>query len=201
MLWLEGDGLLHRVLPAGHILTGQAVDQVQSEVFDLGLPDGGHRLPGLLPGVGPVEGLQLVVVGRLHPQRDPVHARPAQADHALFVHAVRVGFQGDLGVARHLKAFFYGGEELPQALFPVKTGGAAAEIDGVHQIALGLGSRLLQMGQQGLLIGVHAGFPLRQGVKVAVVAFALTEGNVDVKAQLPAHSGPTLLLVPDVFLL
>ena len=70
VLWLEGDGLLHRVLPAGHILTGQAVDQVQSEVFDLGLPDGGPRRGvRVIAAVADAVGPQI----RLHSVHDPVH--------------------------------------------------------------------------------------------------------------------------------
>ena len=77
MFRLEGDGFLHRVLPAGHVLAGQAVHEVQAQISDLGRPDGRHRVLHLLERVGAVEGGELVVVGGLHPQGDPVDARAA----------------------------------------------------------------------------------------------------------------------------
>ena len=48
MLGDEGQGVLHRGLPALHGLPGQAVDQVQRQVGELGLPGRLHRLVGLL---------------------------------------------------------------------------------------------------------------------------------------------------------
>ena len=56
-----------------------------------------------------------------------------------------------------------------------------------YRDALGQGSRLPQMGQQGLLIVVHPALTPGQGVKITVVALAAAEGDVDIKAQFFRH--------------
>ena len=56
-----------------------------------------------------------------------------------------------------------------------------------YRDALGQGSRLPQMGQQGLLIVVHPALTPGQGVKITVVALAAAEWNVDVDTKLVPH--------------
>ena len=198
MLRLQRQELLHALLPGGHVLAGQAVNEIQRQVLYLGLPGGGHRLAGLLKGVGPVDGPQLLVAGGLGPQGEPVHPRPAEPPEHLYVHAVRVGLHGHLSLPAHVKPLLYRPHQFGDPFFPVKAGGAAAEIDGVHLIPLGKGCRLLDMGQQGLLIVVHPVLPPRQGVEVAVVALAAAEGDVDVNTQLFRHRGAPRSLVSKI---
>ena len=187
MLRLQGEHLLHRVLPAVHVLLRQAVDQIQAQVFQLGRPGGLHRLAGLLKGMGPVEALQLAVVGGLHPQGDAVDPRPAQGLEGLEIHTVRVALHGDLRVLGQIKALGDQPEQLLQALRPIKAGGSAAKIHRVHLPPPGEGGGLLHVGQQRLLIVVHPLLPPGKGVKVTVVTLAPAEGDVDVKAQFLRH--------------
>ena len=192
MLGDQGQGVLHRSLPAVHGLAGQAVDQIQRDVVQLGLPGGRHRLVHLSDGVGAVDGLQLLGAAGLHPQRQAVDPRLPQAAQGTQVHAVRVCLHRDLCVLLHLKKLAQGGEQLLDAPGPVPAGGAPAEIDGVYRDALGQGRSLPDVGQQRLLIGVHPVLPPRQGVEVAVVALAPAEGDMDVNAQLVRLSGLSL---------
>ena len=188
MLTAQGQNGRHSFLPGGHVLPRQAVDQVQAQIFN---PGGAHRrhcLLGLGKGVGPVDSGQLGVAGRLDPQGDPVHPRAAQTGEELLVHTVRVAFHGDLRVPGDGKPAAQLTEEFPQALLTVEAGGAAADIDCVHLIASGPGRRLPDMGDERLLIVVHAVLPPGQGIKIAVVTLAAAKGNVDVKTQLFGHA-------------
>ena len=189
MLGNEGQGVLHGGLPLLHGLAGQAVNQVQREIFKPGLLGGGHRLVRLPGAVGTVDRLQLRWAGRLHAQGQAVEARLPQALQGLQIHAVRVGLQGDLRPLLHGKQLLNGRQQLPQPLVPVKAGGAAAEVDGVHGNPLGQGRGLRQMGQQRLLVVIHPVLPAGQGVKVTVVALAAAEGYMNVNAQLVPLGG------------
>ena len=187
MLGAKGQGVFHRGLPAVHGLAGQAVDQVQGQVVEFSLPGQPGGLVGLLRGVDAVDGGQLLRLGGLHPKGQAVDARLPQGAQGAQVHAVRVALHGDLRVLLDLKQLVEGGQQLLQPLGSVKAGGAAAEVDAVHRDALGQGSRLPQMGQQGLLIVVHPALTPGQGVKITVVALAAAEWNVDVDTKLVPH--------------
>ena len=79
--------------------------------------------------------------------------------------------------------FLNGFQNLHQPPFSQVAGGAAAEIDGVHRVPGGKGSRLRQVGAEGVRVVAHAALVPGQGVEVAVDAFLLAEGNVDVQPQ------------------
>ena len=187
VLRLQLQHLLHGVPPPRHILVGQAVDQIQADVFDLGLSGCGHRPLGLLEGMGAVQAVQLTVVGGLDAQGDTVYPRPPEGLKHLLIHTVRVALHGNLRVLGQIEALGHGFEHLPQPLLPVKAGGAAAEVYSVHLPAPGEGRGLLHMGEQRLLVVVHPALLPRQGVEVAVVALAAAEGDMDIKAQFFRH--------------
>ena len=181
VLRLQGQDFLHRGLPALHALARQAVDQVQGQVADLPPADGLHRRLRLGEGVDPADGPQLPVVGGLNPQGDPVDPRPAQgADRPFVRQTVRVGLQGDLRVLRHLVAVKHGFQYFLQPLHPQVGGGAAAKVHRVHRVGPAPGGQLLQLPDQGGHVPVHGSLRPRQGVEVAVDAFAFAEGDVDV---------------------
>lgn len=113
-------------------------------------------------------------------------------EHRASVGAVGIGLQCDLSIARDLEPAADHGQKFTDAPFSIQAGSAAPKIDGVHQIAPGLRGSLFNVGEQGLLVGVHALLPVRQGIEVAVIALALAEGDMNVEAQLFAHGGPTL---------
>ena len=153
-----------------------------------------HRLLGLAEGVRPAEVLQFAVVGGLHPQGDAVGPGPAQGDQIPAVYAVRVALYGDLRVLGQIEALADQPQQLFQAAAAIKAGRTAAEIDGIHLPAAGQGRSFLHVGHQGLLVVVHALLTSRQGVKIAVVAFAAAEGDVDIEAQLFRHGAHLALL-------
>ena len=186
VLGLKGDGLGHGGLPALQGLAGEAVNEVQGDVFELGLSGGAHRLDRLLRRVGAAHGLQFPVLGGLHPDRQPVKAPGAELGKHFQADAVRVGLQGDFRVPVQLIIFLHRRQQGQQAFFSEQAGGAAAEIHGIHR-AVGGAGRLLQVGQQGVLIGVHLLLPARQRVKITVRAFRAAEGNVQIKPQLVSH--------------
>ena len=184
MLRVQLQNMLHRPPPAVHGLAGQAVDQVQGEVFQLGLAGGGNSTVPLLHRVGAAGRFQLRRTGRLHPQGDPVEARPPQAPQRPGVGAVRVGFKGDFRVLLHTVVLPDRRQQLLQPLSAIVAGRAAPKIDRVYREAPGGQGRLLQMGQQGLLIAVHPPLLARKGVEIAVVALAAAKWYVDVYPQL-----------------
>ena len=132
MFRLQRQNVFHCILPAGNRLNRQTINQVQRQVGKAGLSRGGHGPVPLLHGVGTVDGGQLRRAGRLYPQGNPVEARLSQGLQRLEVRAVRVGLEGDLRVLVYNIVPFDGCQQLPQALFTIEGGGAAAEIDGVH---------------------------------------------------------------------
>ena len=178
---------MQRVLPGGHGLTGQTVDQVQAQVVDFGLPDVRHRLDHLLGGVDAVEAPKLLGVRGLHPQGDAVDPAAAQTGHGAPVHAVWDALHGNLRLAADGKQPLNQGENLPQAFFPIVGGSAAAKVDGIRHPALHPGAKGAQVGQQRPLVAVHLLLLTGQGVEVTVVAFALAEGNVDIDAKGVGH--------------
>ena len=186
MLRVQGHGggqVLHPPLLG---LARQAVDQVQGQIFDLGLSGGLHRLPHLLRCVDPADGLQFLIAGGLHPQGDAVEPRPPQGPEGLPVSGrIRVGLKGDLRVLSHMVPLFDDLQDFAQPLFPQIAGGAAAEIHGVHRVGGRQGGRLRQMDAEGVGISVHAALAAGQGVKIAVNAFSFTEGNMDIQPQGP----------------
>ena len=179
--------MLHGGAPALGGLAGQTVDEVQGQVVKSRLPGPGHRLVGLLGGVGPVNGLQLLGLGRLHANGQAVHARPAQPLQVLQGDAVGVTFHGDLGGLFHLKQLFDGHQQLLHPLGAVVAGGSAPKVDGVHGDALSQRGSLLHVGEQGLLVLIHLLLFSRQGIEVAVIALTAAEGDMDIDAQLVRH--------------
>ena len=184
MLRGQGDDGGEGVLPLLHGLARQAVDQVHTEVFEPGLPHGGHGLLHLGKGMDAADGAKQAVIRRLNAQRYPVEARPTQRTQGLDVTGgVRVGLQRDLGVAGHRAALAEGPQQLCQAVRSQIAGGTAAEVHRVHPMGSSAGRDLLDMAQQGGGIGVHLLLAAGQRVKVAVGAFLAAEGDVDIEPE------------------
>ena len=184
VLGRQGDGGLQVPLPTLQGLVGQAVDEVQGEVIELGLPGGVHRLADLVHGMDPADLPELGVVRRLHTERDPVEPRLAESPQGPPVPGgVGVGLQGDLGVLRHMVALVDAFQNLPQPLLPQEGGRAAAEVDRVHAVLRRLRGGLRQVGEEGLAVGVHPLLAAGEGVEIAVAALLAAEGDMDVKPQ------------------
>ena len=101
MLRLQGEDVLHGLLPAVHSLPGQTVNQIQGQIFKFRLPGGLNGGVRLLPGVDAVDGGKFSGTGRLVPQGQAIEPRPAEVGEHSGVHAVRICFGGDLGVLLH----------------------------------------------------------------------------------------------------
>ena len=168
-------------------LAGQAVDQIQRQILELGFSGGLHRLLHLLHGMDAADGLQFLVAGGLHPQRDAVEACPPQSPEGFPVPGgIGVGLKGDLRVPFHLIALFNGFQDPAQPFFSQIAGGAAAEINRVHGVGCGKGRGFGQVGAEGVGIGVHAVLRAGQRVKIAVNAFGFAERDMDIQPQRAA---------------
>ena len=180
----QHQGVGQGVFPLLQGLVRQTVDQVQADVVQPGLAAGGHGVLHLLPGVNPAQPPQGLVIRGLHPQGDAVEARPAQGPQSPPVPgAVGVGLQGDLRPVPDPALLLHGFQQGNKPLVAQIAGGAAAEIDGVHPVVLHLGGHLGDVPGQGRGIGVHLLLAMGQGVKIAIGALGLAEGNVQIQAQ------------------
>lgn len=139
----QGYGSGKIFLPLLRTLAGQAIDEIQREVFKPGLPGCFHSGGDLLHGMDPADVLEFCVAGGLHPQGQPVESGLAQGFERLPVTGrLRIGFQGDLRVLGHVIPLGDGFEQGGQALGTQETGSSAPKIDGVDLMAGGGGRGL-----------------------------------------------------------
>ena len=190
VLRLQGQGGLHRGVPVFFRLAGEAVDEIQVQVFDFGVPCAPDGLFHLPERVGAVDGGKLFVAGGLHPYGQPVHPCPPQAAEHFFIHAVRIGLQGEFHILGQGEPLFQGGYQLQQAFFPIPGWGAAADVDAVHHLLFGTGGGVQDLLEQRALVVVHPVILARQGIEVAVVALAPAERDVHIQAQRVFHGFP-----------
>ena len=105
--------------------------------------------------MGTAQLLKDVIVVALDTQTDPVKALGLQPVQQPVGDGIRVGLKGDLRVVGHIKVPPQGGQNDGQGVGAVIAGGAAAEVDGVHPVAGTQGPCLLDMGAEGVQIGIH----------------------------------------------
>ena len=97
---------------------------------------------------------------------------------------IGIGLKGDFRPAVHIKGLADGVQNGGKPRRAEIAGGTAAEIDGVYPVAGGKGAGFPNMGADGLQVAVCQRLAfLRQGVEVAVAAFAAAEGNMHINAQ------------------
>ena len=124
------------------------------------------------------------VVIRLNAQAHPVEALGPEPVEQLVGNGVGIAFKGDLGVVVHVEIPADGGQDDGKTVGPKEAGGAAAEVDGVHLIAGGQGTGLLDVGADGIQIAVHQLVILAgQRVEVAILALTPAEGHMNVQAK------------------
>ena len=135
--------------------------------------------------MGPAQLLQHIVPVALHAQGHAVEALGPELFQQGGGHGVGVGLKGDLGVLVDPEPVLQLGEDPAQTVGAEEGRGAAAEIDGVHDIVRRQGPGLLEVDRQGLHEIVHQPFvpAPADGVEVAVLALAPAEGDVDVYSQ------------------
>ena len=148
------------------------------------LPDPLHGVLGLLVVVGSAQLLEDVVVVALHPHAHPVEALAPQPPEKPVGDGVGIGLKGNLRLTGHIETLADGGENRRHALRPKIGGGAAAKVDGVHQIVRSQSSRLFDVGAHRLQIAFQQAVVLTgDGVKIAVLAFAPAEGHMNIDPQ------------------
>ena len=193
---------LHRGLPVGQRLPRRAVDQVEADVLEAGLPrpvDGRghpHRV------VGAVQRAEHVVDRRLHPEADPVEARGPQLLEVPRRHAVGVGLRRDLhvvGQAELGRGAGHDGAEVGRLQQRRRTASEEDRLDlhvAVAEHVAGeadLADRCLGVRRPA---GAHLVAELLGGVgvEVAVAAAHAAERDVDVEAErLRAELRPGLV--------
>ena len=94
-----------------------------------------------------VKALKDLVTGGLNAQGEPVDPSPTEGLEYFQIHTVRIALHGNFRVLSQIKAFGDQPQQLPQPLFPIKTGCTAAKINGVNLPASGLRGGFLEMGQ------------------------------------------------------
>ena len=185
---MGGSALLdqfQRFVKLGFGVVGQCQHDVAADVRKACPPGGGKGSLRLLCRVRPAQCAQLGVPGRLHPERDAVHARLPEACKAFFRHRLRVCFQCDLG-PRHRP----GRIDQPFCLLRAQqTGGAAAKIKGVR-LQGPLRCKAVKLPHKSLHIGIRHAALTGVGIEIAVPAFGETIGNMQIKSKGHTISQP-----------
>ena len=175
----KGDGAFQRFPGASR----QAQHQVQGDVCKAGSPGVFHSQGGVLGGMGTAQQPQLGWVGGLQPHGQPVEPGFPHLFKKVPIHVGGVGFQGDLRCVGQGKALFHPLEEGPQPGGPQKTGGPPAKVDRGKLPVPELVPPGGQGGENSLYIGVRILLGIGEGVEVTVRAFAVAEGDMEVKAK------------------
>src|SRR5690606_27370830 len=127
---------------------------------------------------------QAAVVKALDAEAEAIDPGRQVVGKAAVLGCARVGFQGDLEAGHEAQA---GGGTLQEAVDGggrEQAGGAAAEEHGVDGAVPGQGQVVVEVGEQGVDVGVEGEFAAGLvRVEVAVGAFADAPGEVDVEGQ------------------
>ena len=171
-----------------HVLAGYGGDEVGRHRPGPGTEqgvEGGQTRSGV---VGATEEAQHVVLGRLHPQAEPVeaHAHPGLGPGRG--HRLGVDLEGGF-LGRPAQVAFDDGHQAGELTLPQVRRGAPAQVDGAqaagrHQRG-DLGRLPLQAGQ----VGVDGPGPALEHVEVAEGADGGTEGHVHVEVPHPRRWG------------
>src|SRR5690606_24130921 len=169
----------------------------QVEVVEARVPGLLHRRFGLGAVVDPPQPLQAAVVEALDAEAEPVDAGCQVVGKPAVFGSAGVGFQGDLEPGHEAQA---GGGALEEAVNRCggeQAGGAAAKEDGVDGTAPGQGQVVVEVGEEGVDVGVKGEFAAGLvRVEVAVGAFSYAPGEVDVEGE--RRGGQHLIIVVGV---
>ena len=184
MLRVELEHIGQGVPPGVQALLGQTEHQIHGDVIEARLSElleGGDRLPVV---VGTAQGGEDLVVVALDTQGSPVEALGLQPPQELVGDGVGIGLKGDLRIGGHVEIFAQMGQNGGQTLSAEIAGGATAEIDGVDDVVGRQGAGLPDVAAEGIgIVGIELLVLAGDGVKIAVLALALAEGNVNVNTQ------------------
>lgn len=169
---------------------GQAVHEVQGNVFDAVFPERLVGFSGFFGGVQAAQIFQLAVLKRLDAEAHAVYAGFLPEAHVLGAESGGVRLQGTLDIVRPADGGFYGLTDAQKGFPGEKRGRAAAEIDG-GQLPVGHhGEKRFYLGDE--ISGVFRDLVLfrRMTEEGAVAAFSQAEGDVDVERQFFGGNGP-----------
>ena len=190
MLAGERERLLQLGAPGRFALAGAGVDQIERGARK-NRRRGLHRRQSFRDVVAAAERLEVVIVERLHADRQAVDAGGAIAAKAARFDAGRIGLQRDLGVGRERPG---GGDGVDQALHglrPHQRRRAAAKEDRARHTARGLRGAMGDLGFEG---GDKAVFVDRLGphmrVEIAIGAFGQTERPMDIDGEAGVGRAP-----------
>ena len=161
----------------------QAQHQVQGDVPKPAGPGVFHSPDHILGRMGPAQKAQLFLVGGLEPHGQPVEPGGPHLFKKLPVYMGGVCLQGDFRCGGKGKLLFHPLKDGAQPVSPQKIGGAAAKVDRGKLPALELSHPGGEGGKQGMDVGVHHLRGGGTGVEIAVGAFGLAEGHVEVEAE------------------
>ena len=100
---------------------------------------------------------------------------------------VGIALDRDLAGQAHVAVELQRVEDVGDAVGSVEAGRAAAEVDAVHLVGLDRRRRLLQMGEQGVLVLRHQMLAAGERIEVAVAALACAEGDMDIDSKPFRH--------------
>ncbi len=168
----------------GQVLPGQRIHQVDVEgVEGRGrLLDRGARLRGV---VHAADGLQVRVGEALHADRQPRHAGGAEGPESVALEGAGVGLERDLAARLQRQPGADVGQQAVDARGRKQAGRAAADEDAEHAPAPDLRQRRLEVGTQGIEVGVLGQRAGRHFVRVEVAVGALAQapGQVHIQRQ------------------
>ncbi len=170
------------VAPGGEGLVLAGVDQVDGDAVEGGLCDG-DGICGLVHAVHPAEAAEVLRVKRLNSKGNAVDTGFGVTVEPGGLDAAGVGFEGDLDVIRQRPG---GADAVKDALDGGgfhQGGRAAAEEDGVQDAALGQGTDAVDFGFERLQPPGLVDTGGDVAVEVAVGAFRLAEGPVEIEAE------------------
>ncbi len=174
----QGDGPFHR-------LAGGGQHQVHRKIGKPRLAGQGHPLGAFLRGVAAAQQPQALRLPRLEAQGKAAKAPLPKPPEPFFLQVSGVGLQGDFAVLQKRKAPSDRLQDLEKPI-PQQVGGPAAKVDG--------GDRRPRRGRASLHRphqGAGVVLPQSQiggGVKIAVGAAALAEGDMKIKTERLLHS-------------
>jgi len=177
VIWLEGYGLVERLLPVDEGLAGQAEHEIQVEL-EVGLTGPASGLTRLVTRVASAEHRQHRVVERLHAEAQAIGARRAEGLELGEIGVARVALDGDLGIGLDLEPLLECAQDHRDLFGAHQAGRAAAEEDAVH---LFMSVVLLQFPLHGCEVGVDAVEAGRLAIEVAVGTDRQTEREVNVE--------------------
>ena len=171
-------------LPGMEILPRQGGHQIHIDIGKARLPGPLIAFQKVIVGMRPPQARQLLIVGGLEPQAQPVHAAFQIGFQLFHGQGPRVRLDGDLRILRHIKAGVHRRKKLLDQLSRQNGRSTASHKDRGHAVLLKMLPLSMDFFDQ--LLHIRPVLPLRRGKrqKVAVGAFAQAERDMQIQFQI-----------------